>query len=139
MSAFPRASNVSAYQSAAAHGGVAASDPHRLVTMLMDGALERISRARGCMERNDVAEKVRLLNRAVAIIGELHNSLDFSAGGPLASNLGDLYDYMCRCLLQSNATNSVRQLDEVSGLLAGIREAWCMIPVDVRNAARSSK
>ena len=60
-------SNLAAYQSAAAHGGVAASDPHGLIVLLMDGALERIATARGCMQRGETAEKVRLrIEKALA-------------------------------------------------------------------------
>ena len=43
----PYAAKLAAYSSASAHGGVAAADPHRVIVMLMDGALERISTARG--------------------------------------------------------------------------------------------
>ena len=65
MAATPYAAKLAAYSSAQAHGGVAAADPHRLIVMLLDGALERIATARGCMTRGDTAEKARLLNRAV--------------------------------------------------------------------------
>ena len=61
MAAQPHAAKLAAYSSAQAHGGVAAADPHRLIVMLMDGALERISTARGCITRNDMTEKARLL------------------------------------------------------------------------------
>ena len=67
MNAYARTSNLAAYQSTAAHGGVAAADPHRLIVMLMDGALERIATARGCMQRGETTEKARLLNRAVSM------------------------------------------------------------------------
>jgi flagellar protein FliS len=107
--------------------------------MLMDGALERIATARGCIERKETAEKARLLNRAVSIVGELRNSLDAKAGGQIAANLGELYDYMSRCLLKANADNNAKQLDEVSNLLHEIRGAWTMIPPDVRNTARSAR
>src|ERR1044072_8388522 len=96
MAATPYAAKLAAYSSAQAHGGVAAADPHRLIVMLMDGALERISTARGCMARGDMAEKARLINRAVSIIGELRNSLDLKAGGPLPAHLGQLYHYTGR-------------------------------------------
>jgi len=132
MTGYARASNLAAYQSAAAHGGVAASDPHRLIVMLMDGALERITTARGCMERGDAAEKGRLLNRAVSIIGELRASLDMKAGGQIAANLADLYDYMCRRLLKATSENRVEMLDEVSNLLHEIRGAWLAIPAEAR-------
>ena len=120
-------SNVAAYQSAAAHGGVAASDPHKLVVMLMDGALERITTARGCMQRGETIEKSRLINRAVSIVGELRSSLDMSAGGQIAANLSALYEYMCNRLLKATSENRVEILDEVSKLLHEIRSGWVSI------------
>ena len=128
MSGYARTSNLAAYQSAAAHGGVAASDPHRLIVMLMDGALERIATARGCMQRGETTEKARLLNRTVSIVAELRGSLDMNAGGQIAVNLSELYDYMTRRLLTALANNQVELLDEVSTLLNEIRSAWVAIP-----------
>jgi flagellar secretion chaperone FliS len=133
MPAMSHAAKLAAYSSAQAHGGVAAADPHRLIVMLMDGALERISTARGCMTRGDTAEKARLINRAVSIIGELRNSLDPKAGGQLAANLGELYDYMGRRLLKATAENRVELLDEVAKLLHEIRTAWVAIPNEARS------
>ncbi|HMN44437.1 MAG TPA: flagellar export chaperone FliS [Povalibacter sp.] len=136
MSGYARTSNLAAYQSAAAHGGVAASDPHGLIVMLMDGALERIATARGCMQRGETAEKARLLNRTISIVAELHGSLDMTSGGQIAANLGDLYDYMSRRLLTALANNQAELLDEVSGLLNELRSAWVAIPVDARQVTR---
>lgn len=132
MNAYVRTSNLAAYQSAAAHGGVAASDPHRLIVMLMDGALERIATARGCMQRGETAEKARLLNRTVSIVAELRGSLDMTAGGQIAANLSELYDYMSRRLMAALANNQAELLDEVSGLLNELRSAWVTIPADAR-------
>ena len=126
-------SNLAAYQSAAAHGGVAASDPHGLIVLLMDGALERIATARGCMQRGETAEKVRLLNRSVAIVAELRGCLDLNAGGQIAENLSELYDYMCRRLLAANSENNTQLLDEVSNLLHEVRGAWVTIGAQVRS------
>lgn len=131
MQAYSR-SNLAAYQSTAAHGGVAASDPHGLIVLLMDGALERIATARGCMQRGETAEKVRLLNRTVSIVAELRGCLDLNKGGQLATNLSELYDYMCRRLLAANSENNPQLLDEVSSLLHEIRGAWVAIGAQVR-------
>jgi len=126
------AAKLAAYSSAQAHGGVAAADPHRLIVMLMDGALERIATARGCLARGETAEKARLINRAVSIIGELRSSLDLKSGGQIAANLGELYDYMCRRLLKATAENRVEMFDEVTKLLTEIRTAWLAIPNEAR-------
>lgn len=132
MAAFPQANKLAAYSSAAAHGGVAAADPHKLVVMLMDGAIERIRAAQGCITRGEMGEKAQLLQRAIAIVGELQASLDLSAGGQIAANLSELYDYMTRTLLKATLENKVEMLEEVSKLLHEIRGAWISIPAEAR-------
>ncbi|HET7809721.1 MAG TPA: flagellar export chaperone FliS [Steroidobacteraceae bacterium] len=132
MSFPPNASKLAAYRSTSAHAGVAAADPHRLIVMLMDGALERIAAARGHMANGGAAEKAQLLQRAVAIIDELRNSLNLKAGGELSHNLDALYEYMCVRLTQANSANKPEWLDEVSRLLSEIRSAWLQIPAQGR-------
>lgn len=128
MAASPYAAKVAAYNSVSTHGGVAAADPHRLILMLMDGALERLATARGCMEHNDIGGKAQLLNRAIQIIGELRGSLDVAKGAELAANLDALYDYMCRRLLQASLKNDLKMLDEVAKLLRELRDTWVQLP-----------
>jgi flagellar secretion chaperone FliS len=128
----PNASKLAAYRSTSAHAGVAAADPHGLIVMLMDGALERIALARGLMSHGGGGEKAQLLTRAVAIIDELRNSLNIKAGGTLAANLDALYEYMCTRLVQANSSNKPELLDEVSRLLNEIRAAWLQIPAQGR-------
>ena len=132
MSFQPNASKLAAYRSTSAHAGVAAADPHRLIVMLMDGALERIATARGQMSHGGGAEKAQLLHRAVAIIDELRNCLNLKDGGAVAANLDALYEYMCMRLVQANASNKPESLDEVSRLLNGIRAAWLQLPTQGR-------
>ncbi len=134
MSSFGPANKLAAYQAVAAHGGVAAADPHRLVLMLMDGALERIAIARGLTLRGAKAERARIVHRAVSIIDELRNSLDFGAGGQLARNLDSLYEYMCRRLIQAGTESKAEILDEVSTLLNEVRTAWMQMPAGSRGA-----
>jgi flagellar secretion chaperone FliS len=128
MSGYSRSANLAAYQTVAAHGGVAASDPHRLILMLMDGALERISAARGAIENGVPDARSRLLHRAVAIIDELRASLNIEKGGQIAQNMADLYEYIGRQLLRANLEGRADLLDEVGHLLREIRSAWILIP-----------
>ena len=133
----PNANRLATYRSVATHGGVAADDPHRLILMLMDGALERISAAKGNLANGRKAEKCALIQRSVDILQELRASLDFEAGGELAANLDSLYDYMVRQLVKANAGDRAEILDEVSRLLTGIRGAWLQMPPEARNARRA--
>lgn len=128
MSGYSRSSNVAAYQSVAAHGGVAAADPHRLILMLLDGVLERIAGARGAIGAGASEQKTRLIHRSVAIVDELRASLNFEAGGQIARNMGDLYEYISRQLMRANLENRMDLLDECSHLLQELRSAWILVP-----------
>ena len=128
MSATPYASKLSEYAQVSAHGGVAAADPHKLILMLMDGALERLAVARGCIVRKELVQKAQLVNRVVSILGELKASLDVKAGGRMATNLDELYDYMIRRVLLGSVQNKPEPLEEVTKLLSSIREAWIAVP-----------
>jgi flagellar secretion chaperone FliS len=137
MSTSSRNANVAAYQRTAVQGGVAASDPHGLILLLMDGAMERMAAARGCIERHENARKAKLLHSCVRIIGELRGVLNVAQGGAVAQNLSELYDYMARRLVLANAESNVGIINEVMSLLAEIRGAWMAIGPQVRqdNAA----
>lgn len=111
------------------------ADPWRLVAMLFEGALERVAQARGAMQRGDVAVKGERIGKAMAIIDGLHGSLDQERGGEIADNLGALYDYMVRRLLDANLQNDIEALDEVASLLREVKEGWDAIPPEYRNAA----
>lgn len=121
------------YQQVGVFSGTAYADPHQLITMLMDGALERIALAKGAILQGDVAEKGRLIGNTLTIIGGLAGCLDTSAGGDLAQNLADLYDYMKRRLLVANLDSDTEILDEVAGLLREIKSAWLEIPHTIAN------
>lgn len=113
----------------------AVADPHRLIQMLFEGALERIAVARGAMDQGNVRVKGEKLGQAIAIIGGLRSSLDHGKGGPLADNLDALYDYMARRLLQGNMHNDPDALDEVIRLLREIKSGWDAIPEMLREAS----
>lgn len=124
-----------AYQQVRTQGGIEAADPHGLVTLLMDGALERIRFARGCMATGNVAGKGEAISKTIEIVGTLQASLNHDVETPLVAQLDSLYDYMSRRLLHANMHNDDAALDEVSGLLGQIRESWVAIPVEARQVA----
>ena len=120
-------------------------DPYGIARLLMDGALERIEAAREHLVNGEQPERQSQLRSAVMIISELRADLDLSRGGPIAANLDDLYDYMCRRLGASDRLpgsagdlqNGIAALDEVSHLLDALQSAWNYMPVEVRSASRN--
>ena len=120
------------YGSVAAHTGVETATPHRLIQMLMEGALEKMAMAKGHMLQGNIADKGANISWAISIIEGMRSSLDMEAGGDIASNLNDLYDYMERRLVEANMRNDVKILDEVIGLLREIKAGWDAIPAAMR-------
>ena len=107
---------------------VEVADSHRLIQMLMQGTLEKIAIAKGCMERKEIANKGAHITWAISIIEGLRASLNMEEGGEIAQNLENVYEYMIRCLLQANLENDITLLDEVSNLLITIKSAWDNLP-----------
>ncbi len=121
-------SAVNEYNQVGVSSGVEQASPHRLIQMLMDGAIEKVAMAKGFMERNEISQKGGHISWAISIIEGLRASLDKNAGGEIADNLDDLYDYMIRRLVRSNSENNPDLLDEVVSLLRSIKDAWDEIP-----------
>lgn len=106
---------------------IASASSHRLILMLLDGAIEKIRAADGALVRGDIATKGASVSWAMSIVDGLRASLDREKGGDLAGNLDRLYEYINRTLLQGNLNNERSKFAETIGLLAEIRGAWIEI------------
>ena len=116
---------INAYNNVGIESSVICADPHRLISMLFQGALMAIANAKNSIMRKDIAAKGAAISKALAIIDEgLNASLDKSVGGELAQNLSSLYDYMVMRLVAANLQNDVDILNEVARLLTDLKEAW---------------
>ena len=119
---------LNAYRNVHIASAVPYADGIQLIQMLFDGLIETLSAVEGEIERKNIAEKCRFLNRATSIVYGLQDSLDFKKGGDLARNLSDLYEYMVRRLMHANLHNDVDAIREVKSLVNEIRSAWELLP-----------
>ena len=113
-----------AYQQVNTQTSTTDADPHRLVQLLLDGALERINMAKGRMAAKDYAGKGNLISKTMEIVGALRGSLNFEQGGELAGNLEALYDYIERGLFEASSRNDPEKLEEMADLLRTIKSGW---------------
>lgn len=97
---------------------------HQIISLLMDGALERIDQAIAAHQNASWADLQILTDKLVAIINGLRNSLDMSAGGDIAENLDALYEYMIMQITQASDASLVAALNECSGLISQIKSGW---------------
>ncbi len=111
--------------------------PHRLIQMLINGALSSLSQAKGHMKSNAISQKGEDISMTISIIGGLRDSLDHEKGGSIATNLDNLYEYMTRRLIESNIKNDISLVNEVYGLLVEIKSAWDGIGPTAQTETRS--
>lgn len=99
--------------------------PHRLVSMLFDGAVESMNHAKGAMAQRDYEAKGRAINRTIAIMDSgLRAALDTASGGKLAQDLHALYGYIINRLIDANLKSDSHAIDECLRLIHPIRDAW---------------
>lgn len=126
---------INAYKKGNLKQDISHADPHKLTLMLMQGTLDKLAYAKGCMERKDYAGKSEHLSRASAILMNLRDTLDLEAGAEVADNLFALYDYMVQRLIDANVQNSLKIIDEVITLILPIKTAWSQIPESAKQEA----
>src|SRR3954468_4721150 len=101
--------------------------PGRLLVMLYDGCLRFLFQSAYAMREGDRATSQNRLNRAEAIIDELTVTLDHERGGEIAGNLQGIYAFCRRHLIEAWVDQDAEKIDQVSGLLGELREAWAEV------------
>lgn len=113
------------YRKVGLESSVLGASQQQLTTLLFDGALSALVRARLFMQDGQIEGKGNAISKAINIIENgLKVGLINESGDELAANLLALYDYMIRRLLQGNLQNDVAAVQEVEDLLRNIADAW---------------
>ena len=122
------------YQKVNTHAQISEASPHRLVQLLMEGALDRMAQAKGAMARGDIAQKGLMLGKAVDILVGLRDGLNpEKTPDPIAlQQLDNLYAFMTMRLLEANRQNDAAMIDEVAGLMITLKEGWDGIATELQ-------
>ena len=118
---------VNSYSKVHYNANVESASPHGLITMLYDGAIERIAQAKGALANNNIELKGKKINNAISIVGGLRENLDHDQGIELSHNLDALYLYIQNILTKAHMKNDMACLDEAAVLLSELRAAWKQI------------
>lgn len=135
-----RRPSATSYREVNASTAIEGASPHKLVSLLYQSVASEIAAARGAIARSEIGEKGRAISHAVRIIEEgLLAPLDVAAGGALAVNLRELYEYLVRRMTLANVHTDDAALAECARLIEVLREGWDAIAgqvdVPVRAAA----
>jgi flagellar protein FliS len=116
-----------AYRQTAVETRVHEADPHKLIELMLEGAIQRLRTAEACVASGDVPRKAKAASEAGAIVDSLSGCLDLAQGGEIAERLEALYDYASRRIVAANAANDAQAFGEVATLLGDVFDAWKQI------------
>lgn len=110
------------------------ASPIGLVVILFDTALESLQRAAAAIRTCDVETRVNELNHALAVVAELHRSLNIDNGGEFAARMNRYYDSVRIRIMDANMSVSEGSVDKIASELRILRDAWSL--VDVRRSEK---
>src|SRR5688572_19447539 len=104
------------------------ASPGQLVLLLYNGVIRFLEQARLGFGLDDPKEFNETINnnlqRALAIINEMNQSLNMAEGGEFAARMRALYDYFDRRLHESNMNKTETGILEVLKHVTVLRDAW---------------
>ncbi|MCG8589375.1 MAG: flagellar export chaperone FliS [Proteobacteria bacterium] len=100
--------------------------PEALVVKLYEGAMRFARLAVEHDQAGRVGERGVAIGRALAIVGELQQSLNFDVdeGQAIAERLHELYTFVNGRLLEANVTGRMAAIQEALQVLEQLNEAW---------------
>lgn len=116
------------YEQVGVSSEVFSASPHRLIQMLLEGALVNISKAKQHIQDKQVQQKCLAISKAIDIVMALRGCLDFSNDNEIAKSLDSLYEFSEHHLVLANQESSIQHLDEVVSVLVQIKSAWDQLP-----------
>ncbi|MCK9518531.1 MAG: flagellar export chaperone FliS [Dehalococcoidia bacterium] len=117
------------------NAGIGTADPITLTTMLYDGALKAMKKARIYFSDGNRERFLDETQRAHLIIGELMATLDHEKGGELADQMSEIYARSIRCLV-SATLGDLAQLTEAEKHIDNIATAWKQATIAMRQEPR---
>jgi flagellar secretion chaperone FliS len=100
------------------------ADPIKLVVILNRSLCQRIMDAREALSAGQIRARADAISQAIAIIGELAQSLKPAVDPEMASRLQGIYGFMVERLLHANSEQLDAPLEEVLRVANVLVEAW---------------
>ena len=101
---------------------VTTASPGELTLMLYNGCLKFLTQAKYAIDKKNIQEKNKNIQKAQAIISELMITLNMDLN--VSKQMYSLYDYMNRRLIEANIKNDTAIIEEVIGLTTEFRDTW---------------
>ncbi|HZP87687.1 MAG TPA: flagellar export chaperone FliS [Burkholderiales bacterium] len=117
---------------------IESATPEQLIVMLYEGAINAMYTAKSAFASGNIGVRGEAISKAIAIIDDgLRAALNLEAGGELAENLSNLYEYISNRLLYANLKTHEPSVDEALKLMIDLRQAWEQLERGGRSAGSS--
>ena len=115
---------MNAYSNNYHNNQVMTASSEQILIMLYDGAIRFIRQAKNAIDDGRRADKSIAIGKAMAIVTEFSNTLDYEIGGEIAIDLSRLYDFVIRELSAVNARSDSARLIPIEKILLDLREGF---------------
>ena len=120
--------NIRRYQQVSRESGINSADNHQVIFMLLQGLLDSVAVAKGCILRNDIEGKAKAINKSINITSGLIDGINHKVYPEIGENFDALYRYIQLRLNDATLERSVEPLDEITTLVTPIKDAWLNNP-----------
>ena len=131
--------NLKAYKKTSIDADLAVADPYRVIQLLYEGLLSSIAKARFAIEKKDIERKASGIDRAIRIVGALRAGVQYDPNNETQRNIGEnlinMYAVWNDRLIRASAKLDVKPLDELTGYVVMVKNAWDKIPPSEREKA----
>lgn len=111
---------------------LAAADGHRIIQLLYQGLIDCIVRAKASIERHDIEQKAKQIDKALKIVAGLDTSIMYdpkdSNQVAVAKNFKNMYAIFTDRLMLASSRLTTEPLDEILQYARQIKSAWDQIP-----------
>jgi len=120
-----RRHSAQAYSNVGLETQVFSASPEHLITLLFDGAISAIAKAKLHLQMGNIAERGMAISKAIDIVDSgLKASVDLESGGEVAQNLVATYELVLHHLMLANLHADEEKLILAETLLKEIGSAW---------------
>ena len=131
--------NLKAYKKTSIDADLVVADPYRVIQLLYEGLLTSIAKARFAIEKKDIERKASEIDRAIRIVGALRAGVQYDPNNEtqrkIGENLINMYAVWNDRLIRASANLDVKPLDELTGYVVMVKNAWDKIPPSEREKA----
>ncbi|MFT5807028.1 MAG: flagellar protein FliS [Moritella dasanensis] len=131
--------NIRRYQQVSRESGIASADNHQVIFMLLQGLLDAVAVAKGCILRKDIEGRAKAINKSINITSGLIDGINHRVHPEIGENFDAIYRYIQLRLNDASLEQSVEPLDEITALVTPIKDAWLNIPQAEKEKAESAR